>query len=223
MIVAIQQPEHLPWLGFFDKMLRCDSYVILENVQFKKRYFENRNKICTKEGWQWITVPVVTKGRYTQKINEVMIDNSLNWQRKYLGSIQTSYGKACYFNKFFPLLKEIIESDHQFLSTLNIELINLLKDYFRIDTPCFIASELVTSEFRGSDLILQLCLKTGADTYLSGPDGKNYLNLDQFQKYGIKVTYHNYAHPEYSQFHNSEFIPYMSAVDYIFNHGNRLI
>ena len=223
MIVAIQQPEHLPWLGFFDKMRRCDKYIFLDNVQFKKRYFENRNKIRTQDGWQWVTVPVISKGRYTQKINEVMIDHSKSWQRNYLGRIQASYAKAPYFNDFFSSLEEIFSKNCERLLTLNLKLINMLRNCFKVDTPCFMASDLVQSGYSGSDLILQLCLKCGADEYLSGPDGKNYLRLDQFQENGIEVIYHTYNHLKYPQLHGENFIPHMSAVDYVFNHGNRII
>ena len=76
MFIAIQQPEHLPWIGFFNKMVQCDLYVYLDNVQFKKRYFENRNRIKTKDGVKWLTVSVWSKGQYTQKINEVIIDKT---------------------------------------------------------------------------------------------------------------------------------------------------
>lgn len=223
MIVAIQQPEHLPWLGFFDKMQKCDAYIFLDNVQFKKRYFENRNKIRAEEEWQWITVPVISKGRYTQKINDVTIDYSEQWQRKYLGRIQSSYCRSHFYQEFYPALEGALHKNYELLVDLNIELINLIKEYFKIDTACFMASDLTGSESTGSDLILELCLKKEASIYLSGPDGKNYLNLDQFQEHGIKVIYHDYNHPEYTQLNSAEFIPYMSAVDYIFNTGNHKI
>ncbi len=222
MIVAIQQPEHLPWLGFFDKMRSCDGFIFLDNVQFKKRYFENRNKICTEEGWQWITVPVVSKGKYKQKINEVEVDNSVNWQRKYLGSLDQSYGKSKYFDDFYPGIRSIISKSHTFLVDLNIDLINFLKECFKINTQCFLASDLVSSELTGSDIILQLCLKVGAKVYLSGPDGRTYLNLEDFESKGIKVIYHDYKHPEYTQLNSTEFIPYMSSVDYLFNYGVKI-
>lgn len=219
MIVAIQQPEHLPWLGFFDKMRKCDKYIFLDNVQFKKRYFENRNKIRTRDSWQWVSVPVITKGRYTQKINEVMIDNSMNWTRRHLGSLKTSYAKAPYFKDIFHSLEDILTGEHTHLSELNVALINYLKECSGIDTPGIKASDLISSEVTGSDLIMELCLEAGADTYLSGPDGKNYLDLDRFKEKGISVIYHEYDHPVYSQVQGTDFLSHMSAVDYFFNHG----
>ncbi|WP_419786691.1 WbqC family protein [Pseudodesulfovibrio sp.] len=219
MIVAIQQPEHLPWLGFFDKMRRCDLYVLLDNVQFKKRYFENRNKILTANGPQWVTVPVISKGRYTQPINQVMIDNTVNWRRKYLGSVQAAYGRTPYFPELFPRLEAVINKEFSRLADLNIALIEMVRDFTGIDTPMRLASDILPdTDVHGSDLILALSRASGADHYISGPDGRNYLDLGSFLDANIKVSYHDYNHPAYEQTHG-EFSSHMSAVDALFNVG----
>lgn len=218
MMIAIQQPEHLPWLGFFNKMMLVDEFIYLDNVQFKKRYFENRNKIKTQSGWDWLNVPVKTKGLYTQKINEVEIDNSQSWQRKYLNKIRSHYSKSDFFEEVFNPLQEIVKQDYEKLVALNISLINFIREYLEIITPAIFASDVAKS--KGSDLILQICLKRGAKTYLSGPDGRNYLQLDEFKKNNIEVIYHDYRHPEYKQT-SSGFLSYMSVIDLIFNYGNK--
>jgi len=82
MNTAIQQPEHIPWIGFFNKMAQCDLFVYLDNVQFKKRYFENRNKVISNGEVLWLTVPVVTKGLQTQTICDVKIDDPIGGIRK---------------------------------------------------------------------------------------------------------------------------------------------
>lgn len=220
-VVTIQQPEHLPWLGFFDKMRKCDLYIFLDNVQFKKRYFENRNKIRTNDGFHWLTVPVVTKGKYTQRINEVEIDNSQEWRKKYLGPIRHSYSKSPFFDTLFPELEELVNKDCSMLADLNLRLISLLRKVFEIETPTALASEIVNGP-KGSDLILELCVRSGATEYISGPDGRNYLKLEEFERAGIKVSYHDYVHPEYPQMHQGGFISHMSAIDYIFNKGGVL-
>ena len=69
MLVAIHQPEHMPWLGFFEKFLRADVFVVLDDVQFSKGDFQNRNRVKGREGALWLTVPVAH--RFGQKINEV--------------------------------------------------------------------------------------------------------------------------------------------------------
>lgn len=220
-VVAIQQPEHLPWLGFFDKMRKCDLYIFLDNVQFKKRYFENRNKIRTPQGFQWLTVPVITKGRYLQNINEVELDNSQDWRKKYLGSMRHSYSKSPLFERVYSELEEIINSDCGLLVELNLKLIHFFKDFLKIKTETLKASEIVNG-FKGSELILELCKRTGAKEYISGPDGRNYLMLNEFEKASVEVSYHDYKHPVYRQMHG-EFISHMSTLDYIFNEGMRPI
>ena len=218
MIVAIQQPEHLPWMGFFNKMAQCDLFVYLDNVQFKKRYFENRNKVKTNDGIKWLTVPVYTKGKYTQNISEVIINNELDWRKKYKGLLEYTYKKSNYWidikNIVFPCLKVKLEK----LVDLNLALIERCQDYLQIETPTISASSLDLDQFSGSDLILEICLKLKADIYLSGPDGRNYLKLNEFQNNGINVVFHDFEHPVYPQLFG-DFISHMSIIDFISNCG----
>ncbi len=219
MIVAIQQPEHAPWIGYFNKMSQVDLFVHLDDVQFKKRYFENRNKIRTRDGTQWITVPVQTKGRYTQRINEVLIDEQSNWRRKYLTALSTHYGSAPGFATCFPWISEVIETHHERLVDLNLSLSRRLALALGIDTVTRLSSEIAKPECSGSDLILRLCLATGASVYISGPDGRNYLDFDAFKTRGIRVVYHDFIHPTYPQT-NEPFISHMSALDFLFSGSN---
>lgn len=218
MIVAIQQPEHLPWLGFFHKMLSVDEFIYLDNVQFKKRYFENRNKIRTnnKPGFEWITVPVKSKGRFIQKINEVEIDYAMDWQRKYLNKLKQNYNKAEYFERVFPEIEHIIKNSYKKLVELNISLINCVRNYLDIKTPVIFASDICNG--KGSELILELCVRKKANTYLSGPDGRNYLKLEDFFRNNIEIKYHDYQHPVYKQLQGS-FISHSSIIDLLFNYG----
>ena len=218
MKIAIQQPEHLPWIGFFDKMINVDLYVFLDNVQYKKRYFENRNRIRTPTGWQWITVPVLTKGLYKQLIREVKIDCTRNWKKAYLGSLQQNYSKAGYFDSIFPGIERIITCADDLLVDLNIRLVETINGYLDILTPTVLASELKEFTTHGGDLILDICLKTGADCYYSGPDGRNYLPSERFKEAGIRIQYHDYEHPRYEQVHHP-FISHMSILDLLFLYG----
>lgn len=222
MIIAIQQPEHAPWLGFFDKMSKVGSYVLLDNVQFKKRYFENRNKIRTASGWQWITVPVISKARYTQKINEVVIDNTQKWRRKYLNSLKHAYAGAVHFASYYSDIATIINYSWGKLANLNIEIISFLREVFNLTKiPMIKASSLkLSKESTGSELILEICEAMGTKTYMSGPDGMNYLKLSNFAPKGIDVVFHNYIHPMYNQIH-SPFLSHMSVFDFLFNCGGK--
>ena len=216
MIVGIQQPEHVPWLGFFNKLLQVDLFVLLDHVQFKKRYFENRNLIRTNDRTQWITVPVQTKGRYTQAINEVEIDNEQNWSRKYLNSLNRTYARAPFFADRAPDVFKCIDRGWQKLSELNRELIQLLADQCRITTPIVLSSDLRVEGVSGSDLILAICEELSADIYVSGPNGRNYLDSGAFASKEIKLVYHDYEHPFYPQLH-APFISHLSTLDALFN------
>ena len=100
MIVSVHQPQYIPWIGYFHKIAKSDEFVILDNVQYKKREFQNRNKILTKTGPIWLTVPVITKERFLQKISEVEIDNTVRWQEKHWESIKFNYSHSKYFKDY---------------------------------------------------------------------------------------------------------------------------
>lgn len=221
MRISIQQPEFFPWLGFFDKMLRVDKIVYLDNIQFKKRYFENRNRVRTYEGWTWIVTPVITKGRYKQNINEVEIDNSRAWRKKLIGTIEHNYRGAPFWQELGPELCRIVMNPMNRLAELNLAVIQLMLKKMGLTTAWVLASSLNT-QHHGSDLILEICEKMGAREYLSGRDGKEYLNLGMFEKKGISVHFQNFVHPIYHQFHGG-FEQAMSVVDLYFNMGPKSI
>jgi len=217
MIISIQQPEYFPWLGFFDKTLSVDKVVFLDNVQFKKRYFENRNKIRTPEGWTWINTPVITKGRFDQNISDVMIDNSHPWQRKIISTLRQNYGRSLYWNETGEQLCELISRPWGKLVDFNLAVIFFFMEKLDIKREYRMASSLNTQK-NGSDLILEICRKMNASQYLSGRDGKNYLKEKDFVAEGIEIVYQDFRHPIYTQF-CGEFMPAMSIVDLYFNHG----
>jgi len=218
MIIAVQQPEHLPWIGFFNKMIQVDLYVNLDNVQFKKRYFENRNKIKTNDGARWLSIPVITKGKYTQKINEVKIDNNQSWRKNYLGLLEHGYKKTRYWHDIKDIVYPCIEAKPARLVDLNISLIERCRDYLNICTSSILSSSLKETQLSGSDMILGICMKLGADLYVSGPDGRTYLKLDTFENEGVKVVFHDFMHPKYPQKFGA-FEPYISIIDLIANMG----
>ena len=220
MNIVIQQPEHIPWIGFFNKMAQCDLFVYLDNVQFKKRYFENRNKIKDKEKTLWLTVPVASKGLYTQKICDVELDNSQAWTRKYKGRLEHVYGKHPFWQDLKAIIYPTLDKSLNKLVDLNLFLINNICAYLEINTTTTLASKLSCENLKGSDLILEICNKSNAEVYTSGPDGKNYLELEKFIKNGIEIIYHDFDHPEYPQI-GETFTPYLSVLDLIANCGEK--
>ena len=219
MIISIQQPEYFPWIGYFDKFSKVDEVIILDNVQFKKRYFENRNKVRTANGWCWIRTPVLTKGRYDQRIMEVEIDNSLLWQRKLLATLRQNYANSPKWEGLGDELCAIIQSSsYAKLADFNILIIHYLADKLGLARKTHLASSLETMQ-TGSGLILEICRRIGCTTYLSGPDGANYLDEEAFAQQGIEIRYQNFTHPVYRQHQGGEFVPAMSALDMLFNLG----
>src|SRR5712692_8822643 len=135
MLVTIHQPEHLPWLGFFDKARRADVLVLLDSVQFRKNYFQNRNRVRGARGALWVTVPVLTKGSADQTIQDVKIngDGSPRWREKYWGTIEQSYNRAPFWGKYAEELKNALWIETTSLSHLNVRLIELLLLWLHID------------------------------------------------------------------------------------------
>jgi hypothetical protein len=215
--VAIHQPEHLPWLGYLDKARRADCFVFLDTVAFKKNYFENRNRIRTPQGWAWVTVPILTKGKFGQAFTEVEINNAARWPEVYYRTLRQNYSKAPYWKTYAAAMEEIFLRPWTLLVDLNLALIEFLWTAFSISTPTLRASSL---HVRGkkSELLLDICRKTGASEYLSGPSGRDYLEESIFTAEGIAVKYHEFHHPEYPQIFPS-FVPGMASVDLLFNEG----
>jgi hypothetical protein len=189
----------------------------LDNVQFEKNYFQNRNRIRTKDGWMWLTIPVITSGRPKQKIMEVEIDNSQKWGNKHWKSIYFNYKDAKFFKDYSEFFQTLYKKTWNKLVDLNTTIIKYLINALGIEVELVKASELGVKG-KSTDLLLGICKKIGADTYLSGRFGKNYLDESKFKHEGIDLIYHNFHHPTYKQLFEP-FIPQMSIIDLLFNHG----
>jgi len=219
MTLVILQPGYIPWLGFFDQMNKADLFVIYDDVQFDKHGWRNRNRIRTKDGWMWLSVPVLSSGKPLLK--DTMIENKHNWRKKHLASILQNYGKTPYFGEYFDKISNILSRPHERLIDLDMALILLFKEILNIDTPSLLSSNLSTKG-KATQRIQGICKELGADEYLSGDAGSNYLDEKLFSENGIKLKYHNYDHPKYRQLY-SPFLPYLSVVDLIFNCGKESV
>ncbi|MBM3249761.1 MAG: WbqC family protein [Candidatus Omnitrophica bacterium] len=215
MIVTIHQPEHLPWLGFFHKASQADCIVILDNVQFRKNYFQNRNKIRTQDGWQWITVPVIRS--LDTLIRDVAISDEPRWKEKWWNAVYLSYKRGKFFDRYENELREALDTSAVNLCALNVSLLRFAFKVLGINARMVFASEL-GAEGKSGELILDICKKIKADSYFSGISGREYLDLDAFKNAGINVSFQEFHHPIYSQLH-APFLPCMSVADLIFNHG----
>ncbi|MFH1367777.1 MAG: WbqC family protein [Elusimicrobiota bacterium] len=217
MILAVHQPQYLPWLGYFHKIANCDLFIFLDDVQYKKREFQNRNKIKTPNGPLWLTVPVATKGKYSQKISEVTIDKETGWNNEHWKSVEHNYAHARFFSEHKTIFSDVYGMKWDKLIDLSMKIIENTLSYLDIKTPCKMSSEYgVTSS--STQRIIDLCKKTGADTYLSGAGGREYMDEKLFTDNNIRLTYQDYKHPEYEQLHG-KFEPYLSVIDLLMNCG----
>ncbi len=216
MIVAVHQPQYLPWLGYFDKILRADIFVLLDNVQFKKNEWQNRNRIKTAQGWQWLTVPV--RYKFPQRINEVTINNTVKWQHKQRQAILSNYKKAPCYHYLDTVFDDIFSCVWQSMAQLNIRLVTNLTKVLGIDTPLFVASELFDFPNDPDERLIAITKHFNADTYLAGSGGRQYMDLTKFRERGIDVLFQDYKHPVYGQRFEG-FVPNMSVIDLILNQG----
>lgn len=223
MIVAIHQPHYLPWLGYLDRMRQADLFIILDHVQFERRNYQNRTRILFDGISRWLSVPVIQRSQL-ERITEKQIDNRVDSERKWWGSrhmamLRHAYRDAPYYDVYAPRLQEILETRHDRLVNLDAATLKFLREALNITTPLITSSELRVSGQR-SDLILNLLKDVGADTYLAGMGGsRDYLKRDEFEAAGIDIQWQNFRHPVYSQCGGEAFVPGLSAVDLLFNHG----
>ena len=221
MIITIHQPEHLPWLGLFNKIAKAEKYIVLDSVQYEKNYFQNRNRIMGTNGVQWISIPISNKGHMDGSIATTLIASdpkNVKWKEKYLQTIKMSYGKYPFFNEVFPVLEEAMNVDSEYFCEINISIIKAFCEKLDI-YPEYVRSTSLGVDGLKSDLILDICKATGADIYIAGPSGRDYLNMESFDDAGIRVVFNDYHHPVYPQRRNDEFISHLSSLDLFMNVG----
>ncbi len=217
MRVVVLQPSYLPWLGYFDQIERADTFVFYDDVQYDKNSWRNRNRIKTSQGGQWITVPVLTKHRFGANINEIEINNNTPWASKHLKMLAQNYSKGPYFKEYIGLFESIYSREWMKLADLDIELVESISKVLGINTEFVLSSELNVKGDR-LERLMDICLKLGADRYLTGNSAKDYMDEEAFAARGIEVEYQDYRHPDYPQLYG-EFVSHLSIVDLLFNCG----
>ena len=218
-IITIHQPEHLPWLGLLNKIAKADTFVILDNVQYEKNYFQNRNRIIGTNGVMWLSVPVKNKGHMNGTIATTEFSyNDPKWRSKYLQTIQMSYGKYEYFDDVYPIIEDAINLDTDLLAEVNISIIKGLCEKLNIHPQCVRSKDLGVEGLKSS-LILDICKAVNADMYIAGPSGRDYLNMESFKNSNIEVKFNDYSHPTYPQRRTKEFVSHLSSIDLFMNVG----
>ena len=219
MILTAHQPVYLPWLGLFHKIALADLFCYFDIVQYQRKDYNNRNKIKTSNGELWLSVPVESKNHLNKNVSKILIVQG-NWVKKHLKSIELNYKKTPFFKDYFPELQSIlINESKNSLGHLNLKLLEYFMECLSIDTPIVKAGDY-SFDGIGSDLVLDMCVRLGADSYIFGEQGKNYADVKAFKEAEIVVEFQNYIHPVYRQM-GRDFLPYMSIIDLLFNEGDK--
>lgn len=223
MILTGHQPNYLPYGGFFHKIVQADRFLVVDNVQFVKRGtfgWMHRNRIRTNspQGWDWLSVPVLTKGKYTQSIREAVIDNSSPWARKHWRAIEWNYRRARYFADYAAEFESLYQKPWTLFCDLSCAFLSLLLKLLGIPRT-FDRTSVLGIQGESTGLVLAMCRATGADTYLSGVHGRDYLDFEEFRKNGVHLAFQEYKAPTHPQCWPGAFVPDLSVIDLLFNCG----
>jgi hypothetical protein len=216
--IAIVQSSYIPWKGYFDLIASCDEFVLYDDAQYTKRDWRNRNRIKTPQGPLWLTIPVVVKGRFDQRVCDTVVSDS-TWPEKHWRSIRAHYSRAPCFTEVAARLEELfLGSSSDRLSDINRRFLVALCGMLGITTRLTWSMDYNLESGR-TRKIAGICRQAGATEYISGPSARSYLDERQFADAGIAVTYADYsAYPEYTQLY-PPFDHYVSVIDLLVHLG----
>jgi len=215
MIISAHQLSYNPWLGLLHKILLSDIFVVMDDVQFEKDSFINRNKILQNDNEIMLTIPIKTKEYKSKALREMQTLDS-RWCKKHLKSIEQSYKKSPYFLEVYPSLEKIYQSESDYLIDYTQAYLDFLIDYIDIDTQIMYASDLKIKA-KKLDYVIELTQKVNGDRFVFGALGKSYADEKYMKIQGITPYFQNYQHPQYNQYAAKEFHPYMGVIDLLFN------
>jgi len=219
--IAIVQSSYIPWKGYFDLIRSVDAFLLLDNVQFTRRDWRSRNRIKTRHGTAWLSIPVLTRGRYTQLIQDTTTSDP-GWGRRHWQTIQANYAKAPYFDRYADRLSALYAESSTRLSEINHAFITAICDSLGITTPITWSSAFETRD-TPTERLIDLCRAVGGTEYLSGPSARDYLDVAAFEDAGIAVQFADYSgYPEYPQPYGP-FEHYVSVLDLLFCTGPRAL
>lgn len=218
-VALITQSNYIPWKGYFESIAKSDLFVIYDDVQYTKRDWRNRNLIKTKNGLQWLTIPVEVSGRYSQRIDEVKVADP-KWQTKHWETIRHAYRQAPAFEEVSEWLEPLfVNATHEYLTDVNQHLLNGICERLLIKTEVRRSSEFQLSADRNERLV-ELCVMNNVNHYITGPAAKAYLDESLFMKHNVTVEYLDYSgYPEYQQSHGP-FVHGVSVIDVLFATGS---
>jgi hypothetical protein len=221
-VAAIHQPTFLPWLGWWDKLVRADVFVLLDDVQFPKKggSWTNRVRLLVNGEPRWLTVPVDRAFHGTRSVREMRIDTAKAWRAEILRTLALSYGRAPHFAEVMPVVEQALDVGAEQIAELDEHAVRSLAGPLGLDTSRLVRQSDLDVAGTGSELLVDLCRRVGADTYLSGDGAGGYLSEQAFREAGIGLRYQEFSPPAYPQPGDGH-VPGLSVVDALMSCGWR--
>lgn len=214
--VAILQSNYIPWKGYFDLISYVDEFIIYDDMQFTKNDWRNRNKVKTPQGLNWLTIPVGSDNN--RKVRDVIFVNN-EWRLKHCKTLEANYRKSSFFEEIFSFIKPILMDESlNSLTELNVSLIKSICNCLGILTPITYCWDYGLIEGK-TDRLVDLCEKSRADVYVSGPAAKDYIEQALFDESKVHLEWFEY--PDYSEYPQlwGGFEHGVSILDLMFNCG----
>src|SRR5438105_3264794 len=209
--VVIEQPNYVPWIGYFDLIGQSDVWVWYDDVQYTKRDWRNRNRIAA-DAAEWLTIPVITRGRFTQRICDVEIDDAQHWRRHHLESIRRCYARAPFFQPMFDVIEDALSASDRRLADLTIRLNESICALLGLQ-PLFKRSSQIPGPIGGrEERLIRICRAVEGSVYLSGPAARAYIDPRAFAAADIELRYIIYDYPPYAR-GSRTFVPNLSILD----------
>lgn len=215
MVIAIHQPDYIPYLGYFYKMSKGDYFVFLDDVQFSNNNMHHWNKIGSPLGELRLKIPV--DYHFKDLINQVHTKDELGWKEKHLKLIKEQYRDTPYYGMFYPVLEELFAVTYDNLAHMNIRINQFIGKEFGFSCEFVKASDYAIVTKR-EERVIDLCHRLNGTIYLSGNGAKAYQQESDFNQAHLKLQYTDYIPKEYPQ-KWSTFQSNLSVIDYIFHCG----
>lgn len=220
-IVAIHQPNFFPWLGFFDKIILSDVFILLDNVQFPKTggTWTNRVKLLSNGKPIWVTAPIVRAYHGTRRISEMQINEVTPWREKLVRTIHTSYAQTPYFKELFPLFEPLfLNPTYSLLEYNNLAIMSITK-LLGLDTQKIVLGSSLNVSSQATAMLVEMTRIVGGTAYLSGDGAGGYQEVEKFSEAGLVLMFQSFTHPLYKQIHSEKFVAGLSILDALFHVG----
>ena len=212
MKLAIMQPYLFPYIGYFQMMHAVNMFVLLDDVNYIKQGWVNRNRILLNGKDHFLTVPIKNASQ-NKHIIETFIHDDNNWKSKMLKTVEFAYKHAPNFNSVFPLVESIIKNPEKNISKFNLYSLTSIAKFLDIRTQIIDSSTIYkNSHLKAQDKIINICRQENKTQYINSYGGNSLYSKESFKANNIDLFFIKPGSFEYKQFSN-EFIPCLSIID----------